>query len=208
MWVIQNMNKYKLVENEISDKPREYLIQKAMKMKALLSSDEEGEREAARALLSSYMTKYAITWEELDDEIEKEYIVEFNGQYHVLLLIQLVYKQLGSGHCYSVYKAESEEPLELMKVRSKPSTFVEIQLDWEFYWRKFNEELDLFYRAFVEKNHLFPPEELQQEDDEDDNQDLSEDQLRKIQGMMNGIDTSTRSKSLETGVKELQDEIH
>ena len=202
------MNKYKLVENEISDKPREYLIQKAMKMKALLSSDEEGEREAARALLSSYMTKYAITWEELDDEIEKEYIVEFNGQYHVLLLIQLVYKQLGSGHCYSVYKAESEEPLELMKVSSKPSTFVEIQLDWEFYWRKFNEELDLFYRAFVEKNHLFPPEELQQEDDEDDNQDLSEDQLRKIQGMMNGIDTSTRSKSLETGVKELQDEIH
>lgn len=202
------MDKYKLVENEISDKPREYLIQKAMKMKALLSSDEEGEREAARALLSSYMTKYAITWEELDDEVEKEYIVEFNGQYHVLLLIQLVYKHLGSGHCYSVYKAESEEPLELMKVRSKPSTFVEIQLDWEFYWRKFNEELDLFYRAFVEKNHLFPPEELQQEDDEDDNQGLSEDQLRKIQGMMNGIDISTRSKSLETGVKELQDEIH
>lgn len=202
------MDKYKLVENEISDKPREYLIQKAMKMKALLSSDEEGEREAARALLSNYMTKYAITWEELDDEVEKEYIVEFNGQYHVLLLIQLVYKHLGSGHCYSVYKAESEEPLELLKVRSKPSTFVEIQLDWEFYWRKFNEELDLFYRAFVEKNNLFPPEELQQEDDEDDNQDLSEDQLRKIQGMMNGIDISTRSKSLETGVKELQDEIH
>lgn len=202
------MDKYKLVENEISDKPREYLIQKAMKMKALLSSDEEGEREAARALLSNYMTKYAITWEELDDEVEREYLVEFNGQYHVLLLIQLVYKHLGSGHCYSVYKAESEEPLELLKVRSKPSTFVEIQLDWEFYWRKFNEELDLFYRAFVEKNHLFPPEELQQEDDEDDNQDLSEDQLRKIQGMMNGIDISIRSKSLETGVKELQDEIH
>ena len=202
------MDKYKLVENKISDKSREYLIQKAMKMKALLSSDEEGEREAARALLSNYMTKYAITWEELDDEVEREYLVEFNGQYHVLLLIQLVYKHLGSGHCYSVYKAESEEPLELLKVRSKPSTFVEIQLDWEFYWRKFNEELDLFYRAFVEKNHLFPPEELQQEDDEDDNQDLSEDQLRKIQGMMNGIDISTRSKSLETGVKELQDEIH
>lgn len=199
------MDKYKLVENEThSDKSREYLIQKAMKLKALLSSDEEGEREAARVLLSNYMAKYEITWEELDDEVEREYLVEFNGQYHVLLLIQLVYKHLGSGHCYSVYKSESNEPLELLKVRSKPSTFVEIQLDWEFYWRKFNEELDLFYRAFVEKNHLFPPDELQKEDDEDDNQDLSEDQLRKIQGLMNGIDTSTRSKSLETGVKELQ----
>lgn len=199
------MDKYKLIENEENTKTREYLLNKAMKLKSLLSSPEEGEREAANTILSNYMTKHNITWEELDDQSEREYLVKYGEEYNIKLLFQIVYKYVGAGHVYIMYDKQTDKQLNSAMIKCKPSDFIEIQLDWEFYWSMFQKELNMFYKAFVEQNHIFPPEELQKESDQDDNQDLTDEEIKKIRKLMKGVDSYTRSKPLETGTKELHE---
>lgn len=194
----------KLISNE-SPPDKQKLIEKATKLKALLSSDQEGERKSANELLSKFMIKYEITWEDLDDEAERDYQLKYSEDLHKDLLSQICYMHLGSGHCYQTRNIQGELT-DIIVVRSKPSTFVEIQLDWEFYWRKFQEELLLFYRAFVEQNRLFPPEDLQDDEDEDDNESMSEEEIRKVHKMMTGVDHYTRNKSIDDGVKQIKGE--
>ncbi len=189
----------KLVNSdEMLPKPREYFINKALKLKAMLSSSFKGEQEAAEHLLADLMQKNNITWKDLDDSIEQEYVMPCENEYHKRLLIQCTYKVVGSGHCYRMFSSSDKEhtkdvhETEMMKIKVKPCDFLTIKLDWEFFYMKFKEELDIFYRAFIEQNNLFPPEELQREDDIDDNEDLSEKDMKKIRGMMTGIDSYTR----------------
>lgn len=192
---------YKLVDPEdVLPKSREYYINKAMKLKALADSGYQGEQDVATNLLAELMQKYEITWSDLDDSIERDYIFPCENEYQKRLLVQITYTHVGQGHCYRMYSSEAkddEDEFMSIKVRCRPRDFLDIKLDWEFYWMKFEEELDIFYRAFVEKNHLFPPETLQTDEDHDDNEELSEEEIRKIQGMMNGIDTYTRHSRLE-----------
>lgn len=188
---------YKMVSSEeLRPKPREYLLAKAMKLKALTESDVEGERDSANRLLADYMDKYNITWDEIDETQEKEYVLACKGEYHKRLLIQIVYQHIGGGHCYRMFTPDEHEEYDLLKIKCKPIDFMDIQLDWDFYWQKFEEELDIFYRAFVERNKLFPPENLQRDTDSNDNEDLTEEEIRKIKSMMNGIDSYTRHRGL------------
>lgn len=189
----------KLVNSEnILPKSRDYYIQKAMKLKALADEGYQGEREIANELLVEWMNKYNITWSDLDDSLEQDFIFPCEEEYQKKLLVQVAYTHLGQGHCYRMYSSEEkEEEYKSIKVRCRPRDFIEIKLDYEFYWMKFQDELDIFYRAFVEKNDLFPPEELQNDSDDDANENLSESEIKKIQGMMNGIDNYTRRLGLE-----------
>lgn len=184
--------------DEVLPKKREQLIEKAMKLKALADRGYKGEREIASQMLADMMQKYDITWSDLDDSIEKYFDFPCNDPYERKLLIQVAYMHLGAGHCYNIYDSETDEQkVGFLKVKCRPRDFIEIKLDWEFYFMKFQEELDIFYRAFVEKNWLFPPNELEQDSDVDENKELSEEEVRKIQGMMNGIDAYTRHLGIE-----------
>lgn len=193
---------YKIVNaEEVLPKSREYYLDKAMKLKALLDSDQTGERESAGKLLADYMDKYNITWSDLDDALERDFVFPCESELNEKLLVQIAYTHLGEGHCYRVFSSEdasndATDPI-LIKLKCRPRDFLEIKLDWEFYWSKFIEELDMFYRAFIERNELFPPKELQMDTDTDDNENLTEDEIRKIKGMMSGIDTYTRYSQLE-----------
>lgn len=187
----------KLVNSEdYLPQSREKLIEKAMKLKAMTESNQEGERESATQFLADFMQKHDITWKDLDDTIEQEFFIPFTEEYQRKLLVQITYMHAGSGHCYALFKKNSEEDegqkTNSIVIKCRPIDFLNIKLDWEFYWEKFQEELDMFYRAFIEQNQLFPPENLQSDDDSDDNENLSEEQIRKINKMAQGIDVHTR----------------
>ncbi len=189
--------------NDMVTKSRDYYVNKAMKLKALLDSNQEGERESASKLLSDYMQKYDITWSDLDDALERDFIFPCDSEYKKRLLIQVAYMHLGQGHCYRMYSCEDPEDTatecDTIKVKCRPRDFLEIKLDWEFYCDRFYEELEIFYRAFVEKNEIFPPKSLQKDTDDNDNEELSPEDIKKIQNLMYGIDTYTRRLGLVEG---------
>ena len=74
-----------------------------------------------------------------------------------------------------------------------PAQYIEIEADFEFYKAAWEEELAIFYSAFISKNDIFPPPELASPSD-DDEIDLV--RLEKVRAMMSGIDRRTRSKAL------------
>lgn len=58
--------------------------------------------------------------------------------------------------------------------------------------------MGIFYSAFLQKNHLFPPPELARENtEEEDAEDIDLERLAKIEAIMDGIECHTRHKAIE-----------
>ena len=91
----------------------------------------------------------------------------------------------------------------LICVTCTPAQYIEIEADFEFYKAAWEEELAIFYSAFISKNDIFPPPELASPSD-DDEIDLV--RLEKVRAMMSGIDRRTRSKALPGSMEDDDDE--
>lgn len=103
---------------------------------------------------------------------------------------------LGAGHsfgCVGTYTGRSRKKV---GIDCTPAQYIEIEADFAFYSAAMEEEMALFYRAFLNKNKLYPPPELAGDlDDTDIEVDLEREM--KIAAMMGGLDHHTRHKALE-----------
>ena len=84
-----------------------------------------------------------------------------------------------------------------------PAQYIEIEADFEFYKAAWEEELAIFYSAFISKNDIFPPPELASPSDNDE---IDLVRLEKVRAMMSGIDRRTRSKALPGSMEDDDDE--
>ena len=127
------------------------------KLKALSERGVGGERENAQALLTRLMNEHGLTEEDLDEDIVKEFDIVppkiING---VRLLSQVVYSVV-----YDV--KENNKGLYSWKgkkkayfVRCTSEEFLEIQAKLGFYLYHYENELEIFYSAFIQRNELFP----------------------------------------------------
>ena len=157
---------------------REELLQRLERVKALAERGVGGEKENAEALLNRLMAKYGISEEDIEDTAERDYFIRYHNFWERKLIVQIAYKHLGSGHCCGTVGTQSGRPHK-------------------------EEELAIFYSAFISKNDIFPPPELASPSD-DDEIDLV--RLEKVRAMMSGIDRRTRSKALPGSMEDDDDE--
>lgn len=117
----------------------------------------DGEKEAAKEILDSLLKKYALTFDDLSDEIIRKYTFEFHGQAQKTLLRQIIYKVTNSKEsCYDLCWDRSGR-----KCRTKigadctEAQKAEIEFLFDFYSRLYEKEVDIFLIAFIQKHRLF-----------------------------------------------------
>ena len=182
---------------------REELLRRLERVKALAERGVGGEKENAEALLNRLMAKYGISEEDIEDTAERDYFIRYHNFWERKLIVQIAYKHLGSGHCCGTVGTQSGRPHKKICVTCTPAQYIEIEADFEFYKAAWEEELAIFYSAFISKNDIFPPPELASPSD-DDEIDLV--RLEKVRAMMSGIDRRTRSKALPGSMEDDDDE--
>lgn len=176
---------------------RERLLQKMARMKAMAEQGVEGEKDAAERALHAFMKKHKITEKDLEAEKVSTHWIRWHVDWERRLLHQITYMNLGSGHSYGCVGTYTNKARKMVGIECTAAQYIEIQADYEFYRDAFEEEINLFYRAFLEKNRLFPPDDLV--DPTIPAQEMDPETAYKIARMKSGIDHRTRRRALERG---------
>lgn len=179
---------------------RERLLEKLAAVKALADRGVDGEKAAAEQRLRYLMQKHGITEADLEDAGVRLYWIRYKTEYERKLLHQLSYKYTGPGHAHGCVGWYSNRPRKEVGIDCTPAQYIEIEADFEFYRAALEEEMGLFYTAFINKNDLFPPPELAVDIDDSGEIDLV--RLEKLQAMMGGIERRSRNKALPEGVED------
>ena len=179
---------------------RERLLEKLAAVKALADRGVGGEKTAAEQRLRYLMQKHGITEADLEDADVRLYWIRYKTVYERKLLFQLAYKYTGSGHAHGCVGRYSNRPRKEVGIDCTPAQYIEIEADFEFYRAALEEEMELFYIAFINKNNLFPPPELA--GDTDGSEEMNLVQLKKMQAMMDVIERRSRNKALPEGVED------
>lgn len=176
---------------------REILIAKLMKIRSLANGGVAGERKAAQAMLSKLMRQHGIEDSELDSSEAEVHVFKLlrNG-WHPKLAAQIGYSVLGVRD-FRVDKKRSR-----LYITCSNHDAVEISAKLDFYTNAYQEDLAIFHRAFVNKNSLFPPEEMDAVEDGDESllPKMTEEEREKIIKMMRAVDKRHYYQQLEESV--------
>lgn len=176
---------------------KEKLLEKLGALKSLAERGVNGEKSNAEERLRYLMKKHGISEEELEDAGARVYWIAFKTDYEKRLLCQLAYMRLGSGHSFKYVSSSTKRTHKKVGIHCTPAQYIEIEADFAFYREALAEEMDVFYSAFINKNDLFPPPELDNIDEDYRNTDIK--RSEKVRAMMRGIEHRTRNKALPKG---------
>lgn len=130
------------------------ILELAKKLKALADKGVGGEAVNAAKKLELICLKHGINLEDLDDE--KLQMGWFNVRPEQRkFFIQVVSSVLGNDFdTYSRLK-NGKKIKDVVGIELKPAQIAEIEMKFSFYWRAYQEEHDIFYRAFIQTNQLY-----------------------------------------------------
>lgn len=126
-------------------------IELAKKLKILSEQGVAGERYNAQKMLDNLIRKHNISFEQIESE-KKEQLVYIVKKSQARLFSQVVYSVLGKE--YEV-RVSIKHPTQKW-VMSTKSQEIEIRLKFDFYWKAYQKQLEIFYQAFLQKNSIFP----------------------------------------------------
>ncbi len=173
-----------------SDKYREL----AKKLKALADRGEGGEKYNAQGHLQRLMKKYHISMEDIERE-KRDWLQFRVGRSVARRLFFSVAKSV-AGHDVDNCKASVHYPSKVWLNVTKLEK-LEIEAKYDFYFKAYKEQLELFYYTFLRKNRIFhrDREGFRVED-------LSPEELeeyRKISKMADTIEEKPFRKALQSG---------
>lgn len=123
----------------------------AWKLKALWQQGEPGERENARLKLTQLLQKHGLTDDDIEEEKKERRFFRVMPDQETIFVV-IVCHVLGSQTITEVYRS-AEDPTAWCLVLNN-SDFVEIDAKFDFYWRAYNEEYNIFLMAFVSRQDL------------------------------------------------------
>jgi hypothetical protein len=131
----------------------EKIIALARKLKALADRGIDGERENANDMLTRLMKQHAITLDMIDgiEKAEHEFFIEAEKY---KFFKQIAANVLGNGCSIRRYIRDRKKRRSRF-IECTASEAIEIQAKFDFFSRVFTEESEIFYRAFIQKNHLY-----------------------------------------------------
>lgn len=169
-------------------------LELAKKIKRLAEEGSPGEKENAIKALEKIMSKHGITKSDLDEELEDYRKINVgSNKFHFKLFEQI---------CYVVF---DEEDYDLYSDRKNPkikyvfttlSKFVEIECMFEFYRARYDEQLELYYEAFLMKNNLYPRSGYRPASEFSDDE---LEKMRKAAAIADGLEESQFKKQLKAG---------
>lgn len=166
------------------------------KLYALAMRGVEGEKENAQAILEKLLKKYAVSLDELDEDIINEYQLEYHGEEQKILLKQTVYKVTDNTKAfYTLYWTKSGRKCRtILGVRCTAAQKAEIEFLFNFYTRVWEKEEEALLQAFIQKHRIFGNLK-----DGEKGEELSLKELEKMYALMCGLSDEQPLKQLEIG---------
>jgi len=120
------------------------IIDLAKKLKALAEQGVGGEKENASAMLQRLMDKHGITIDSISNDVKKRRWFTVKTT-QLKFLRQVVSSVIGGDYSYFVHpNVKSEIAFELTDAE-----YIEVEAKFDFYWRKYKEDMEIFYSAFI-----------------------------------------------------------
>ena len=160
------------------------------KLQALAERGVGGEKETAARKLQELLEKNGIS--SVEELAQDEYIFtlfSYNGVLGRKLLSQCIYKLMGYDSDRTQYKPPHTR--QKIGVYCTKAQKLEIELEFEFYERLFEEQQELFLSAFIQKQRIFPPD-APVNDAEPTERDI------KVAFMAEAIERKTRAAMIES----------
>lgn len=171
------------------------ILDLAKKLYELSKRGESGEKENAASKLESVMKKYGITMDMLSDDEMKERVFLAEDGLERKFLWQIMSSVVGERSTF-YSKADSKKKKKRVFVKLTDIEFIEISEKFDFYWQKYNEDVMIFYKAFIQKNHLYKKLSENQSTDKELTAEQKEEVMKTLR-MMEGIQHHTHRKMLE-----------
>lgn len=175
-----------------ADKERELKITFARKIKRLADEGVEGEWDNAKAALSRYLQKEGLTMQDIADIPMQKYGIVTTKE-NIKFVRQVIASVIGQPNV----RGRWMQGRTLMFKSTYPE-YIEIKDRVKHFLKSYNDELEIFYSAFIQKNHLYANPDLA-DDKEEDNKPLTPEEkkrLWKTMQMMEGITTETYYKKI------------
>jgi O-glycosyl hydrolase len=165
----------------------EKILELARKLKALAERGIGGEKENAAAMLNRLMKQHGITIDMISGTEKKDFVF-YTVQERRQFLVQIIANVLGKKCNIFSYPSDARRKKKRVGTTCSPAEAVEIQAKFDFFWKAWESELDVFYSAFIQTNKLYS-KKTGDEDDEERELTLAERQkLWKMANMMQGMD--------------------
>ena len=133
--------------------------QRLKKLKALAERGIGGEKENAQALLEKLCEKYGISLDQIEssDERKTRWFTFLRKPFHRKLLFQCIFKTIPDGDRKVYRRGIPPGQTSELGVDCTDAEAIEIELDYSFFSKCFESEIERFYDMFVQKNDIFPP---------------------------------------------------
>jgi len=147
----------------------------------------------AQRLLDRLMKKYGVEEADLSDEAVEEHCFTFTNVWERRLLLQLFSKVAEEREAYH-YKRGEGARTKLYCVCTKAEA-IQIGVEYDFYRELWEDELNWFFRAFVQKHEIFSDKPAE------GGPTLSRADLHRLAMMMAGLQDKTPMLMIEEGAE-------
>lgn len=121
-----------------------------------------GEKKNANQMLRAMLKKYGLTLLDIESEKEEMYWFKWRDEFDHKLLDQIMYRILGK----DAPTWTSSKKRKQLGVMVTPTCMIEIKAEHDAYRKKLKDGLAIYYRAFIQKNEIFPDKQPKQKDKE------------------------------------------
>ena len=178
----------------------EKIITLARKLKALADKGVDGEKENAETMLLNLMEKHGITIEEIENEKTDNFFFVIDPKYRKLF-VQICGNINKSIKVYGEYDQKTQRHFKTLgckpgnfSIKSTFAQYIEVEAKFEFYKKVYDAELEIFYSAFIQSNHLYVDSDSTEEK-EYSTEELA--RLRRILAMSDYIEKAKYLKQLQ-----------
>jgi len=178
------------------------IFQLAKKLKALADRGVGGEKENATQMLLSLCKKHNIDISLLDGEQKKEHEFWLNDdKFERKFFAQVASSVIGDCNVILYkYKMGKRKPgMRRHAISCTDAEFVEIMAKFDFFFKHYQNEVLIYYKAFVQKNKLYMKRDDNEKEDNGDRELSASDraELWSIANMMNGMERKIFTKQIE-----------
>lgn len=158
------------------DKKKELL----KKLQALAERGVGGEKETAERKLRQLMKKYGIDEMEFTEDKLEEFEFKYSNPQEEQLIRQIFYRMFGSEWKNKSYTYRCGKGSKTIRgIECTKAEGVQLQIEYDFYKQLWQEEMKLFYDAFIQKHQIFSLDPKEREEIEP----LSPEEMEKIMRM-------------------------
>ncbi len=131
-------------------------IELAKKLKALADKGVGGEKQNAEQMLQKFLKKHNLTIEEIEGEKVNRYFFKIEKENQKLLhqIVKITNRNLSLWGEFPKNKMRQLRLSGNYMTECTASEFVEIKSKFDFYSNLYQDELDIFYTAFLHTNNL------------------------------------------------------